>query len=788
MTAHAHRPGFDLAAALAAASFGWAATCSWRGLVVDPGRYLAPTIVAALLIAVIGAGCRSLRLRWYAVLGIQLVALLIWFHHRNTPDGPVAGWIPTPGGLADIIDHVREGASAINTAAAPVPRSFTDAPVYLIACSLLVLLLIDLIACGLRLPDWAGLPALIAVTIPISVLDDGLPTGVYLATGLLFALLLAIAEADRATSWGPVVAESPGPKASAGLPLAALAVPAVLVGTASTVLGLIISLGIPVGDGLTTDRFGGARSDDAGQITLSNPLVDLRRDLVRNDHVPLLDVKTRSRDLSYLRLTILDAFTKDSWTPSPRDLNTAHRADGALPDPPGLTPNRTGTALNWQLLTTPNFKTTWLPTPSVTRSIVTSAGDWRYDPSFLDIASADDRPPSAVRYVLFAATPKIEADDLDSAGPAPANLVRSMTALPDLPAQVKRIAEDVTETGASPYSKAVLLQDWFRSTGGFTYSLAPAPGDGVEQLARFITTDKIGYCEQYAAAMAVMARAIGIPARVVVGFLNPSDTTPDGYRYTTDDLHAWPEIYFSGSGWVRFEPTPSTRTGASPPWTRTPVERPDSSPSTGAPTTSPSKQAAPKPEPASTSSASDASTDQGGRPSLVLVFVAILALLAAPGLVRLRQRHLRWRRTSDPAADLERLWLELGATAVDLGTPWPAGQSPRMTAAHLAAWASSAESAVINGINDEDRAALDLLVTLIEQIRYGAPATISASDHEQAHAAARRWKAVLQSAVTSRQNWLARLAPRSVLVRRRTNPAWSTGQSDEAADSIRERV
>ena len=58
--------------------------------------------------------------------------------------------------------------------------------------------------------------------------------------------------------------------------------------------------------------------------------------------------------------------------------------------------------------------------------------------------------------------------------------------------------------------------------------------------------------------MAVMARSLEIPARVAVGFLAPEQLQDGSFQYTSDDLHAWPEIYFGGSGWVRFEPTPSS--------------------------------------------------------------------------------------------------------------------------------------------------------------------------------------------------------------------------------------
>ena len=67
---------------------------------------------------------------------------------------------------------------------------------------------------------------------------------------------------------------------------------------------------------------------------------------------------------------------------------------------------------------------------------------------------------------------------------------------------------------------------------------------------------KRGFCQQFAGAFAVMAREVNLPSRVVVGFV-PGDKQPDGsYSVTWHDAHAWPEVFFQGTGWVRFEPTP----------------------------------------------------------------------------------------------------------------------------------------------------------------------------------------------------------------------------------------
>ena len=122
-------------------------------------------------------------------------------------------------------------------------------------------------------------------------------------------------------------------------------------------------------------------------------------------------------------------------------------------------------------------------------------------------------------------------------------------------AQLFDRARAVTGSTHSPYAAVVALERWLRVTGGFVYSLQPPPTPGVPPLVAFTLETKTGYCQHFAGAMALMARLLGIPARVAVGFVRGHYV--DGEWQVTDhDAHAWVEVWFPKYGWIPFDPTP----------------------------------------------------------------------------------------------------------------------------------------------------------------------------------------------------------------------------------------
>jgi transglutaminase-like putative cysteine protease len=122
-------------------------------------------------------------------------------------------------------------------------------------------------------------------------------------------------------------------------------------------------------------------------------------------------------------------------------------------------------------------------------------------------------------------------------------------------ANVYERARTVAGETRSPYAAVVALEAWFRSTGGFTYSEQPGSTPGLPPLVGFVMDTKTGYCQHFAGAMALMARLLGIPARVAAGFV-PGKYEGDFWQVSDHDAHTWVEVWFPRYGWLPFDPTP----------------------------------------------------------------------------------------------------------------------------------------------------------------------------------------------------------------------------------------
>jgi hypothetical protein len=133
----------------------------------------------------------------------------------------------------------------------------------------------------------------------------------------------------------------------------------------------------------------------------------------------------------------------------------------------------------------------------------------------------------------------------------------------DLPASISQLAHSIVGAENDPARKAALLVEHFR-TGGYTYALRSPTGEG-HPLERFLLRSKTGYCEYYASGLTVMLRAVGVPARIVGGYLGGEYNSAGNYYLVRQSTaHTWVEAYLDGQGWVRLDPTPQGDGAPSP--------------------------------------------------------------------------------------------------------------------------------------------------------------------------------------------------------------------------------
>jgi transglutaminase-like putative cysteine protease len=162
----------------------------------------------------------------------------------------------------------------------------------------------------------------------------------------------------------------------------------------------------------------------------------------------------------------------------------------------------------------------------------------------------------AVDYQAVSYLPRATVDQLRKAGNQyPPWISQHYLQLPrTLPARVRSLAIELTATESTPYDQAHAIEQYLRT---FPYTLQlPKPSSGVDLVDYFLFDLKKGYCDYDASAMVVLSRAAGLPARLVIGYATGTyDEAHQRFVVTEADAHSWPEIYFPGYGWVRFEPT-----------------------------------------------------------------------------------------------------------------------------------------------------------------------------------------------------------------------------------------
>jgi len=732
---------------------------------------------AVAVVALTGTATRLRRLPVAVVLLAGVVALLLYLNLAFSNARSLGHLLPTPASLSALWQLAGQGFNESSRYAPPVPE-LRGMVLLAVAGIGIVALLTDLIAVRLGSAALAGLPLLLLFTEPftLSLSRDFLGTTIAFCVGVAGYLALLSSEArDRIREW-----EHPDPARRDEPDTRPLAAAGRRVGFASVVLALFLPLFIP---GLHVTRLLGGqpgiggRADGGGGtgVGFPDPNTQLSQELHTSQASTVLTYTAPSPD--YLQIYTLDNLTDSGWQLFAQPESLVPVGTG-LPHPPGLTVSTGLTTLTTAITIAPDIgddELAALPLPYPSTSI-TAPGTLRADQSTLMVFDSGVSI-GGLKYSVTSLSEDPDPQALNAVPPPPAAITAHYLSVPASYDSLRSLAQSVVRAAGAktPFQEAVALQDWL-SGGTFTYTLnAPtvvdAPG-----LTKFLTVTKKGYCQQFSSAMAVLARLLGIPSRVAYGFTGGTPAGSNTWVVTTHDAHAWPELYFQGYGWLRFEPTPSGAAGQgtayAPSYSLTPAILPALGPEVAGPTPAPTATGAAtgsqlippnlreilgNDDLGNTAAAASA---HGTSPweifGLVVAGVVVLAVIApwcARGVVRRR----RWRRGRSREAISARdiawahaAWLELRDDLVDYGAGSLPSESPRAAAARAGDRLTLAGPA---------RAALGRIAMAEERARY-APAPADGSGLRSDSDAVRR---AIAAAVPRGIRWRARLLPASVV-------------------------
>ncbi len=501
---------------------------------------------------------------------------------------------------------------------------------------------------------------------------------------------------------------------------------------------------------------------DPTRVVVS-PYVNIEARLVEQTSTQLFTVT--SAQPSYWRLAGLDTYDGGIW----KVAGNFSPEDGALPGRDTAGGAREDVQQDFTINALDEI---WLPAAYAPAEIVETTASLTWNAESGSLTVANDIPTSdGVEYSLVSSIPRFTADELNAASPViPADVAERYLPLPQIPEIVRAEAERVTAAAPTQYEKMLALQTYFRE---FDYSVDLGPSDGRDPLEQFLG-DRIGFCQQFAGTFAVMARHLGIPARVAIGFTwgDPVGTADDGrtiYQVTGRQTHAWPEVWFPDLGWVAFEPTPGRGAPSAVDYTGLPalqdsIVQPDNpggpvTTTTQAPTTGNSVDPGPAiPDiPLDDQSGSSATADDGFGISLgtalrILAVLAVISLYVA-GIPAYRwwKRERRRQRVNTPSSGVETAWAEATETLeLGFGLVRRPSETRREYARRLAS-----DMRV-------PREPMDELADKVTVARYH-PHGLSTTDAERATALAVEIEQSVNSRVTPYTRWKRMVDPRRLL-------------------------
>jgi hypothetical protein len=732
--------------------------------VVRYGHWMSRSITAMAVVLLLGTFARAIRLPRPLIIVAQLIIGLGAVIALEASKHAYAGFAPNPAALRDLGNRWYDGLGDLTHSAYPVHPT-PGINVLLVSGAVAAAIAVDALAVSYRRAEVGGAVLVATYAVPGSVLGNGWRAALFVLPAFGFLLMLVDDSTDRVRTWGSETVRAPGGGRRT----------TVAIGAVVLALAVAIPAALPSLTGLFKNTGIGYKPPQPLQTL--DPLKEMRDYLRATDNPPLIDHQTDSNwpDEEYLDAVTLDAFDGKGWRAGNR---TVDKFDGTLPLPL-IGPDVPVAQVNARLHGRTGIRSDYLPMPRPATGVQIK-GDWRLAPNTGDVLSF------AGHHQVDGKSWTVTAEDRD---PDPKAITGTVTDDPsmaiylqlpaDLPPLIASEAHRITATAHSALEAGRALQEYFRDPKTFSYDTGPA-GSNADAIKALLTS-KHGDAEQFAAAVAVMARTLGIPARVAVGF-TAGQVQADGSRLISGhDAHAWPELLLPQVGWTRFEPTPGVASSQPKPLHWLTVAKPNSSPKPKPEQQQPQQsESQPQPQPQQSAGGQDSCANNptncehkppppphndnfAHRRAVALLTLAILLLFAAPRLLRVAATRRRWARcaalarmtqqSSANATFVARMaWWELRDAALDLGYSWPRSRTPRQAGDVLTEQAKLSPEAI---------GELDYLLTTVERIRY-APAAEHRADHLRLRTAVLRVRDDLAAAAPRVDRVRAAVLPRTL--------------------------
>jgi transglutaminase-like putative cysteine protease len=722
---------------LALAALSAVATLGFARLFGD-ASWMLPVLLAAVGAHAVGAATR----RWPGALSLAASTVALALLVCAVVAGHTTFYgLPTHATLDALGRAWAAGLDAFRNAVAPTP----------VTPGLLLLSVGGTWLCATA-ADWLAFrgEAILTALVPpfvLYVLAAALGTkGLQLPTTFAFvvAALLFVATHHAAglpTAWFAGRTPPPG--------LTRLAMGAAPVALLVAAAGLVLGPSLPGARAAALlELRGSGGGGDSSRITVS-PLVDLKARLTTSPPVELFLV--RSPVPAYWRLTALESFDGRIWS----SRGTYRPARDHLPKDAGEDSLVYRVRQEFRIGPLDSF---WLP--AAYRPARINLDRARVNAESLTLLTEKESAAGLI-YRVESEIPRYAAADLaQSPAGTPTEMAPYLELPEDFPGDVRGLAQQVTAKASGPYQSALALQDYLRNN--YTYDEAAPAGHSDDHLRYFLFRSKIGYCEQFAGAFAAMARSIGLPARVAVGFTPGAyDQALDVYHVSTKEAHAWPEIHINGVGWVafeptpgRFEPNPTNYTGTYNPAANAVVANTTTTTSAAEPS-APGASKQKEPDQAGKDFNNSDSNSGAGLSRWLLAAAGALplagALLAVPPALK-RRRRARRRRAPDTRIRVAGAWSEALDRLAEVGTAPAAAHTPLEFAGRAGAARGDVGAPVIH------------LARLFTRASY-SPSEVSEDEASQAWDEVEALTRVLDSNDSFVGRWRRRISPATLLAR-----------------------